>query len=1088
MKLTLLLLTAFLYNASGKAISQNVTYKGKNVTLNKIFESIEQQTGYVVFCEYSLVKNAQPVTIDATAMPLDRFLKNILYKQHLTFVFKDKTIIISGNKAPRPNQSAGNAQIKEIMEPSALLQGDVKNTEGESLAGAAVTNKTTKKSTLADASGRFSIDASAGDVLSVSMVGYDIAEVKVQSNVFLSIVLTQKEKNLNAVVVVGYGTQKKKDLTGAISSVDNTRFQNLPNTNITQALRGSVPGISITAGGNAGSGSAISVRGQNSINGGTNALIVVDGIIYDGEIGNLNSNDIASIDVLKDASSAAIFGSRAANGVILITTKKGTTSKPTVNFNGYTGFQGMLMTQDLETPKQYVDKKINYQKTLAFRGTASYPDTSNPVQYLNAAEVDNYEKGIIVDPLSVITRTAITQSYNLSIGANTGNTNYFVAGNWTDQQGIVLGDQFKRASLRVNLETRVTDWLKFGTNSAFSFVDVSGSQASLLSAIQLSPYGTWYLDSAKTILNPLPMTDGLVSNPLLPTLNKNTSQRKNLFGILYSEISFPFIKGLTYRFTYSNNMISYTNQTFIPAFNAGGLDRVASATSTSEEIQDMYLESLVKYNHTFAGDHQVDLTLLYNYNFATDKATTASANTFPSDVLSYYSLSLGENQSTAASYSDYHGIAMMARLNYKYRDRYLLTVTGRRDGASVFSQNNKFAFFPSMALGWILSEENFLKSNPVINFLKLRFSWGANGNQAISRYQSLSRIETGTGFDYLFGGSTAYGIAATSMGNSDLKWESTYAFNYGIDFELLKSRISGSMNYYNSSTHNLLLNRTIPVLNGFSSVLSNLGSVNNKGIELELNTVNIKTRAVEWRTGLNFAKNKNTIVHLYGTKDENGKETDDISNKWFIGKSLGAYYNYVPYGIWQIGDDIPDGFRAGDVKLRDLNKDGVITADGDRAIIGYNVPDFTFGFNSSLKYKGFTLYMQITGSVGGVRNNQDILDPATNFTYRIHGIYENWWTPKNPSTSNPSMDYQDAYNINWLQSTTWVRIQDISLSYDFPVRIISRLKMKQLQVYLSSKNPFLFTKWGGWDPETTGTGRSQYPTMRSVNFGVNLSL
>lgn len=1079
MKLIVLLLTVTCLQLRANTYAQEITLRKNNVSLEEVFKQIYQQTGFQFVYTYKLLKDAKKIDIHVEHESLDKVLERCFEGQPFTYTLKDRAIIVMAKKAPN------SPPVKEL--PTISVSGTVTDATGSPLPGVTVKVKDGSSGVVTDPRGRFTIVVPDDAVLIVSYIGYVTREIPVGRQHTLKIVLQEEISSLNQLVVVGYGTQKKKDLTGTVSSLDNTRFETLPNTNISQALRGTIPGVSISAGGNAGSGSSVSIRGQNSIYGGNDALVVVDGIIYNGQLGDLNPDDIATIDVLRDASSAAIFGARAANGVILVTTKKGTTAKPTIQFNAYGGVQGMLMSQHLETPKEYVQKKINYQKTLAYRGVVPEPDESNPVEYLNAAEVDNYKNGKTIDPIDVITRTAAIQSYNLSIGANTGKTNYFIAGNWTDQKGIVIGDQFKRASIRINLETQVTDWLKFGTKSSFSFVDVSGSPASLTQAINLSPYATWYLDSAKTTLNPIPMTDGLISNPLMPTLNQVTDQRKDLFGIVYAELNIPFIKGLTYRFTYSNDLISGINQTFVPAFNAGGTNRVASSANASTESQDMYLESLIKYNHTFATNHKLDVTLLYNYNYAWNKGLVANANTFPTDVLSYYSLSLGENQITQGSYSDYHAIAMMARVNYSFKDKYLLTVTGRRDGASVFSENHKFGFFPSMGLGWIMSEEKFLKDINFIDFLKLRFSWGANGNQAINRYQSLSTIETGTSNNYLFAGNTAYGIAATSMGNPDLKWESTYAVNYGIDFELFKSRLSGNLNYYNSNTHNLLVNRTIPNLNGFSSVVSNLGAVNNQGVEIELNSVNVDNGVIKWTTGVNLARNKNKIIHLYGTKDANGKETDDISNGWFIGKSLGAYYNYEPDGIWQKNDDIPTGFRAGDVRLKDLNGDGVITADEDRKILGYDKPDLTFGFHTSLEYKGFALYVQVTGSVGGERNNSDILNPPSNFTYRMHGIYENWWTPDNQTNGLPSLDYQNAYHIYFLQSTTWVRIQDLSLSYTFSKGVIERLKMQRLQLYVSSKNPFLFTKWGGWDPETTGSGRSQYPTMRSIIMGVNLS-
>jgi TonB-linked SusC/RagA family outer membrane protein len=1078
MKLTAILLFIVCVTFGNSFSQVRLTVRFENADIRNVIQTIEEKTEYVFLYKDQIFDFSQKVSADFSDAKFEDVLKKFCDQVGVSYEVRDRQIILKEKEFKPLNEA--QQQKKEIT-------GTAKDKNGIPLPGVTFMVKGTTIGTVTDSDGNFMLSIPVdAKILVCSFVGMKTQEIPLVGKTAIHVIMEDETIGLEEVIAVGYGTMKKSDLTGVVTRIDNTKNESLSNTNVIQALRGSIPGISISAGGNAGAGSEISVRGENSISGGNSALIVVDGIIYNGQIGNLNPNDIASIDVLRDASSAAIFGSKAANGVILITTKKGSTDKPTVQVNSYVGLQDILMTQDFETPEEYVQKRINYQKTLAFRGVAPQPDISNPVMYLNDAEVENYKNGITVDAFDKISRVAPIQNYNMSVSASNNNTNYFISGSWTDQKGVVIGDQFKRASIRINLETSITDWLKIGTNSSFSFVDTSDSPASLYHAFQLSPYSTWYLDEAQTILNPLPMTDGLVSNPLLPTLNKLDRNRKDLFCIAYSEVKLPFVKGLTYRFTYSNNLGSAKNYSFIPSFNAGGLNRVASSSSLLSETQEMNLENLLKYNTTIKEDHTIDATLLYSYNYAEYNELLANANTFPTDILDFYSLSLGANQTTDASYNDYHAIAMMARLNYRYKGKYLFTATGRRDGASVFSTNHKFAFFPSLALGWIISEESFMKNIDWINFMKLRASYGANGNQAIAKYQSLSTIQPG--YNYLLGGNTAFGIAKTAMGNPDLKWESTYATNYGVDFELLKNRVSGNINYYDSDTKDLLLARNIPTLNGFSSILSNLGQVNNKGVEITVNTVNVKNKDFEWSTGFNFTTNKNTIEKLYGETDENGKELDDISNGWFIGKSLGAYYNYETNGIWQIGDAIPTGFRAGDFKIVDQNNDGIISPDKDRKIIGYNRPDWTFGFNTTLNYKGFTFYMLVNGSVGGVRDNAGMYDPSSVFNYRVRDQYIKWWTPEEQSTSVPSMDYQDSYSLNWLESTTFVRLQDVSLSYDFGKPVLERLKFGSLQLYISSKNPFLWSKWGGWDPETTGSGRGQYPTMKSVIAGVKFTL
>lgn len=1085
MKFTLLLFFLGVMKVSGSAYSQSVklNLNLQQVSLEQVLDEIKKQSDFNFLYRSDLLKGKPKVDIRLKNGSLEKALSQVVLPYQLTYEIDDKTVIIKASTPPPPVKVEAGLISNAYVD----IKGNVKDEFGEPLPGVTILVQGSTRGTVSDEDGNFSINADSGEVLVLSFIGYEDFIVPIGNQSFVDVTMKADQQSLEEVVVIGYGTQKKRDVTGATNSIDNTQNETLPNTNVIQSLRGTVPGLSIGFGGNAGSGNSISIRGQNSLGGNNNALVVVDGIIYNGQIGNLNPNDIATIDVLKDASSTAIFGAKAANGVILITTKKGTTEKPTIQFNSYVGLQDFLMTLDFESPEQYVQKKLDYQSTLAFRGVAPEPNISNPVQYLNRDEVDNFNNGTVIEPLDRITQSAPIQSYNLNIGAKSDKTNYYIAGSWTDQQGKVIGDQFKRGSIRINLETQVTDWLKFGTNSSLSFVDVSDTPADLANAFWLSPYATWYLDPEQTILNPIPMTDGLVANPLMPTLNSRSNTRRDLFGIFYGEIAFPMIEGLTYRFTYSNNLIDQKNYNFVPSFNAGGLNRVSSSSNVITETQDMFLENLIKYNRELSEDHNLDVTLLYNYNFAKTEVLTANSNTFPSDILNFYSLSLGENQTTDASYSDYRAIAMMARVNYKFKNRYLFTLTGRRDGASSFSENHKFAFFPSAALGWILTDESFFVNNPVVDFLKIHVSYGANGNQGINRYQSLSRVVPSSGYNYLFDGETAFGIAKNSMGNPDLKWETTYAGNLGIDFEMLHNRLSGSLNLYNSNTKDLIVTRRIPTLNGFGSILSNLGSVNNKGIEIMLNSINIRNADFEWTTGFNLARNVNKITKLYGEKDENGKELDDINNGWFIGKSVNAYYNYTLDGVYQIGDEIPSGFRPGDYIIRDLNGDGLITPDQDRSIIGYNVPDFTYGFNTNFRYRDWSLFVQISGSKGGLRNNNSMFMPTNSWTYRVRDQLIDWWTPTNPSSEFSSMDYQNSYGVLLLQNPSFMRIQDISLSYEFSSSRLEKMKMNRFQVYLSAKNPLLITKWRGWDPETSGSGRGQYPTMKSITGGVNLS-
>ncbi|WP_165953121.1 SusC/RagA family TonB-linked outer membrane protein [Pedobacter changchengzhani] len=985
-----------------------------------------------------------------------------------------------------------------------IITGKVTDaSDGGMLPGVTVRLRGTTVGTATDANGNYSINAPANAVLEFALIGYGENLVKTEAGKSIyNIKLNAISKGLDEVVVVGYGTSTKRDLTGAVAKIDNTKLEALPNVNILQALRGGTAGVSITSTGRAGSGSAVQIRGgSRSIAASNNALIVLDGIIYRGGLSDLNSDDIESFEILKDASAAAIYGSQAANGVVIITTKRGKTDKPTIHINSYVGGQDFVKNQKLENAAQYRQKLFDVANTTFYRqsngqlaGTPVKPNFDDVSTYfLNPTEIKNFNLGNSQEALDVISQSAPIQNYNLSLSAANDKTNYFVSGEYANQKGVVKGDQFKRASGRVNLETHVTDWLKFGVNSFFTFNDNSGTPADLLQASRLSPYASYYLPDNPTILKPNPVDDGFISNPLFGTLNRSTITRSSLFAVAYADVNIPFIKGLNYRFNYSNNSQWDQNFNFTPSYKTPGtgLNREASANQTNSNSTDAYVENILKYNRTF-GDHSVDATFLYNYNYSKSNSTTASANTFPNDALTYYSLSLGATQATSASYSAYASIAAMARLTYKYKNRYIITGTFRRDGASVFGDKNKFANFPSVGVSWIVSDESFLKDVKVINVLKLRASYGGNGNQ-IGRYASLSPLAVNAGYNYIFGDGTvpAVGIGTTGLGNPDLKWELTYASNIGVDFELLNRRISGSLDVYNSNSSDLLLPRTIPTINGFGSQLQNIGKVNNKGIEFTLNTINIKTPNLTWTTGINLSANKNKIVALQGTdNNKDGIEDDDIASSRFIGKPINAIYNYEVIGVWQQDEAVlakTFAARPGDLKLRDIDGDGKITPGNDRTIIGYDNPDVVYGFNTSLTYKGFSFYTLITGSAGGMRNNNAILDPASNLITKARGASVAWWTPDNPSTTHPSIDYGNSLGVVQLQSTSFIRVQDISLSYNFGKRITDLLKVGALKLYVSAKNPILITKWSGWDPEIAA-GLNQFPLTRSIIGGLSLSL
>ncbi|HTG57031.1 MAG TPA: SusC/RagA family TonB-linked outer membrane protein, partial [Niabella sp.] len=511
-----------------------------------------------------------------------------------------------------------------------------------------------------------------------------------------------------------------------------------------------------------------------------------------------------------------------------------------------------------------------------------------------------------------------------------------------------------------------------------------------------------------------------------------------------------------------------------------------SASKSNTNYYDWMIENILTYNKKINKANHIDVTLLYSRNSQFVEATGANASLLSSDVLGWNNLGLGETQTVSSSSSKIQGVSYMGRINYRLMDKYLATFTIRRDGSSVFSENHKYAVLPSGALSWIVSEEGFLKNSPVVDLLKLRLSYGAVGNQAISAYQSLSKIGTQR-YVYGDGGTTSLAYFPANMANSDLKWETTYSTNIGLDFELLKGRIGGSIEYYLMQTKDLLVTRDLPRMTGFTSVWTNLGQVDNSGIEITLNTSNIRTKDFEWRSSVTFSNNKNRIVHLYGSDtDGDGKEDDDIGNRWFIGQPIYSYFDYVFDGIYQEGDtDIPNGYKPGYVRVKDVNGDGVITAD-DRTIIGQGQqPKMRWGLLNDFSYKGLTLSVFLNGMSGWISDfgliGRGPVERSLNF------IDYGWWTPENKSDTRPSLFHENKYGHNYYLSRNFVRIQDVALSYNFPRTLLDRVKVTNLKVFVAAKNLYTFTNWIGADPESGQTSRDNlYPMPRTVSVGLNL--
>lgn len=963
------------------------------------------------------------------------------------------------------------------------VSGVVRDGSGSPVVGATVSVSGTSLVTQTNDEGVYQLsNVPADGRLFVSFVGYTRLEVDVNGRTQIDVSFAEDQTlELAEVVVVGYGTQKRSDITGSVASVPKERLSQIPVTNVMQAVQGSVAGVNVTQSSSVpGSQPSTIIRGQNSINANTGPFIVVDGIPLSktgGSLNDINPNDIESMEILKDASAVAIYGTNGANGVILITTKRGATGKPTIRYNGNAGVEGFA---NVLTPRNSEEFTAKYVEWLRQTGQ-EWPHEGIPVQ--NYGEIEYYLSGRSTDWLDVVTQTGTFHDHNLSVSGGTENVKYFVSGGVMDQKGVVRGYQYRRASFRSNLDINVTDFLTIGTSAFVANNNYDGGRANLLNATAQSPYGQVYNpDGTYKILSMQP--EELFLNPMLGLTTDRIDRNTNINGNGYAEVDFAgLVDGLKYRMN-----IGYT---FLPRRTGSYTGRAAydlrgTAETFSSETHSYTWENVITYTKDW-GKHHVDFTGLYSAQERNYLESRARAVGFVNDELSFYNLSAGATQESFSYKDRYALLSQMGRINYNFDSRYLFTVTARRDGSSVFGSNtSKYGFFPSAAIGWNMSNETFMQDVRWIDNLKLRLSHGKSGNEAIDVYRTITTSNTNR---FPFNGISTIGAVAGNLGNTNLLWETSVNTNIGVDFAVLGGRIAGTLDAYQTNTSDLLLQRALPIMTGYGNVYDNLGKTANRGIELTLNTSNIRTTDFQWESTLVFAANKNEIKELYGDG------LDDLGNRWFLGHPIQVVYDYRKVGIWQEGEDyaMDPGAREGHIKFADLDGDGLITPEGDREILGQGIPKWTGGFTNTFHYKNWHLSVFIQTVQGVTRNNTDMSygdESGRRNTPRDIG----YWTPENASNEWPSLEYRNTRGYGFPQDASFTRIKDATLSYVFTQRALDRMKLSGLTLYVSGRNLYTFTNWIGWDPETEHASRgvgdwvNNYPLTRTFVLGINVAL
>ncbi len=989
---------------------------------------------------------------------------------------------------PMPVQAdLAEASVASVQQQR-QASGVVKDAMGEPVIGATVLEKGTTNGTITDIDGKFSLNVKAGAVIEISYIGYVPQTLTAGPN--MNVTLQEDSETLDEVVVVGYGVQKKSDVTGSVTSVPKERLDRLPVTNVLQAVQGATAGVTITQSSSIpGDAPSALVRGQNSIKASSGPYIVVDGVPINKTGGSLNDiapSDIESMEILKDASATAIYGTNGANGVILITTKHGKSGKPTIKYSGYVGIEDYSNKLDFCNGEQIVQR---YKDYVAINPGENMFDDN--VRYAN--EVENYKAGKQTDWLyDVVSQTGIITDHNISMNGGGEKVKYYVSADYLNQKGILKGFNYKRYSLRTNIDMEVTDYLKVGTNTYLASHNRDGGRANFLNAEAMSPWGKMYEEDGSYCIYPM-YSELLWANPMIGTTKQAERRQWNISINGYAEMDFGKIwaplKGLTYKF---NGGFSYAPKRESTYAGAAANDLNGTGKIFNSETQTYTVENIVTYSRDIA-KHHFDFTGLYAATRKKYTESTAQGQKFLNDDLGFHNLGSAETASVG-SYTDlYTTVSQMGRLNYSFDSRYLFTFTVRRDGSSVFGENNKYGVFPSVALGWNLTNESFMeKSSDWLNNLKLRLSYGKSGNEAIGVYQTLVKMNTAK---FASGGNAVVGLYPNAtMGNADLSWETTKTFNIGIDFGFLNNRINGNLDLYASKTTGLLLNRNLPKLSGYSNVVANMGETQNKGIELTVNSKNIVTKDFTWGSSLVFSWNKNEIKDLYG----DGK--DDLGNRWFIGEPIGVIYDYDMVGIWQ-EDEIARGdhknwdpiAEPGDVKLADRNKDGVIN-DDDRHVKGQTTPKWIGGLTNTFTYKNFSLSVFIQTTQGLMKNNTLVGMAADEMGRRNSTTEIGYWTPENKSNKWRSLRKQsNKHGYGFGEDASFTRVKDITLSYTFPEKWMKSAGLGGLTVYATGRNLFTFTDWVGWDPETRQDGRgsgsweNNYPMTKSYTFGINLT-
>lgn len=1084
MKCASIFLLACSLNVSASIYSQTtkLSLNVKNQSIKDVLYQIENQTDFRFIYESGKINLDRKVSIQVKEQTVETILKQLFENEGIVYEITENNLILIN-----PSQTLREQAVQGPQQAKKKVTGIVKDQNGEPIIGANVVEKGTTNGTVTDVDGKFSLEIAEGGVLTVSYIGYTSRNLAVGNQSSLEIQLREDTEVLDEVVVIGYGTVKKSDLTGSVSSVKSDELLAVPQSQISSALQGRTAGVHVKqTSGAPGGDITVRIRGTNSILGGNDPLYVIDGFPSNSTSPGINMEDIESIEILKDASAIAIYGSRGSNGVILITTKKGKTGKTQVDFSTTVGFQSLAKKIDMMDAQEYA----------TFYNIRAQNDGVEP--YFTQDEINAFGKGF--DWQDFIFQTAPIRTHALTVSGGSEKTHFALSGNIFDQDGIVGAGGFKRYAVMANIDHEINKHftVNFSSNLSRELLDnknsSGGRQGGTLTSVALvgppilTPYNE---DGSYTVLDnsyPFITTGGALINPL-NILNEwsNTSKKNRVLANL--SLTYEPIDGLYIKIMGGIENTDRRDDTYT---SLNYWNSVGSANVSTTQVISLLNENTINYVKTFADKHNISVLAGFTYQDYEQTSLGGSGSGFLSDVT--YTGNLGGASTPgipSSSYQKWVLLSTIARLNYNFDQRYLFTFSFRADGSSRYSEGDKWGYFPSGAFAWRLSEEQFMKQFHWLSDMKLRASYGISGSQAISPYATLNNLSSGK---TVFGNEQYTFFAPGSTLPANLKWETTAQLDLGLDLGFLHNRLHFTFDYYQKMTRDLLNTIQLPSSTGYSSTLGNVGRIRNRGFEFSVNANVIDNGEFQWVLDGNLSLNRSKVMELYGGQDILGGWIDfmvvsDNCNLLREGEPMGIFYGYLQDGYDENGVE----------QYKDLNQDGIINQD-DKVKIGDPNPDFIYGLNSFMSYKGFEFSFFLQGSQGNDMLNASSIDNTLYYMYGLNQrrevLYDHW-TPDNTDAKypKPTSSLSMRFSNRFIENGSYLRLKNIELAYNLPIKKWNIDWVQKVRLSVSLQNMLTFTKYSGWDPDVNSQGggigqgidQNPYPVAKSYTFGINVS-